>query len=164
MRPAAFLAFVLGLLVLTTSTAAGAPGGSILVEGGRGTVQIKGKGALVGRIVRGSLQIVDLTPADQWSPRVNGIPRGEVVWLRGSNITFYVPGGAYRVVARGAGISISARGTGQATIDGDPDGTGDAGVYAIGDHSPQPLPAEQLRLPFGGSDARPSGASVKIVP
>lgn len=167
MRPAALPTLVLGLAVLAsagaTASAAG-PAGSILVERARGAVQIKGSGALVGRIVRGSLQIVDLTPADQWSPRVNGVPRGQIVWLKGSNITFYVPGGGYRLVARGDGISISARGSGHLTVDGDPDATGDAGVYAVGDHAPQPLPAEQLRLPFGSTEARPAAASVKIVP
>lgn len=164
MRPAAFLTLVLGLAVLSPSAATGAPAGSILVERARGTVQVKGKGALVGRVVRGTLQIVDLTPTDQWSPRVNGVPRGQVVWLRGSNITFYVPGGSYRLVARGEGISISARGTGQVTTDAEPDATGDAGTYAIGDHAAQPLPAGQARLPFGAAETRPPGASVKIVP
>ena len=61
---------------------------------------------------KGSLEIVDLNPNDQWSPRVNGIPRGKTVTLRGKNVSFYIPGGRYKVTARGSDISISARGTG----------------------------------------------------
>ena len=89
-----------------------ATGGSLAIEDGRGTIQITGKGVLVGRIDKGSLEIVDLSPTDQWSPRVNGIPRGKMVTLRGKNVSFYVPGGRYKIDARGNGISISARGTG----------------------------------------------------
>ena len=56
----------------------------------------------------------DLTPLDQWSPRVNGVPRGKTVWLRGKDVNFYVPGGKYRLTVRGEGFSISARGQGSA--------------------------------------------------
>ena len=77
---------------------------------------------------KGSLEIVDLSAVDQWSPRVYGIPRGKTVTLRGKNVSFYVPGGRYKLTARGIGISISARGTGTVTLDGDPDPVGDTGT------------------------------------
>ncbi len=109
---------------------------------GRGTVQVKGKGVLVGRIDRGWLQIVDLTPRDEWSPWVNGVPRGKVVGIRGKNVTFRLSKGRYKIVARGEGISISARGEGTVVLDGEPDSVGDTGRYAVGDAVPQPLPAD----------------------
>ena len=112
MRLAAIITLALVLSAGVASGAAVAPGGSFEVKGGRGTVQITGKGVLVGRLGKGSLEIVDLNPNDQWSPRVNGIPRGKTVTLRGKNVSFYVPGGRYKVTAHGSDISISARGTG----------------------------------------------------
>ena len=127
MRLAALILLVLGLSATVATGAAKAPGGTLLIEDGRGTVQITGKGVLVGRMEKGSLEITDLNPTDQWSPRVNGIPRGKVVTLRGKNVSFYVPGGRYRLVARGTGISISARGTGTVVLDGDPDAVGGTG-------------------------------------
>ena len=112
MRLAAIITLALVLSAGVASGAALAPSGSFEVKGGRGTVQITGKGVLVGRLGKGSLEIVDLNPNDQWSPRVNGIPRGKTVTLRGKNVSFYIPGGRYRIIARGSDISISARGTG----------------------------------------------------
>ena len=55
------------------------PAGSLSVEDARGTVVLKGKGIVIGRLERGEVEIVDLTPLDQWSPRVNGVPRGRTV-------------------------------------------------------------------------------------
>ena len=39
-------------------------------------------------------------PADQWSPRVNGVPRGKACGCAGKNISFRVPAGRYRIVAQ----------------------------------------------------------------
>jgi len=160
-------ALALAALALSASTAVGgrnAPGGSLSIEDGRGVVKIVGRGVLVGRIDRGSLEIQDLSPADQWSPRVNGVPRGRVVGLRGQNVLFFVPGGRYRIVARGEGISISARGAGQAVIDGEPDANGAAGTFAIGDDVPQPLPETRLRLVFPAPDVPAPVDSGKLRP
>ncbi len=75
----------LTLLALALATAAPAAGtgvqaaaGSFAVDSGRGKVVVQGSGVLVGRLERGEMQIIDLTPLDQWSPRVNGVPRGKV--------------------------------------------------------------------------------------
>ena len=141
----------------------GRAGGSFEVKGGRGTVQITGKGVLVGRLGKGSLEIVDLSPNDQWSPRVNGIPRGKTVTLRGKNVSFYVPGGRYKITAHGSDISISARGTGAVILDGDPDAVGDTGMYAVGDGDLVPLPEVQTKATFGRNEViAPSPQSFKI--
>jgi hypothetical protein len=163
MRLAALTVLAFALSATTATGAANAPGGSLSIEGGLGVIQITGKGVLVGRIEKGSLEIVDLTSGDQWSPRVNGIPRGRKVWLRGKKISFYVPGGRYRIVARGTDISISARGNGIAVLDGDPDPVGATGVYAVGDAAALPVPVEATKMLFGeGDGSAPSSQSVKI--
>jgi hypothetical protein len=156
MRLAALTLLVFGLCA--TSAVASAKSSSLLIENGRGTIAIEGKRVLVGRIEKGSLEIIDLTPSDQWSPYVNGVPRGKVTWIRGRKtaINFRVAGGRYRLVAHGEGISISARGSGECTVDGEPDPVGDAGSYAVGDNEPQQIPDEPLRLSFGAPDAAPS--------
>ena len=164
MRLAALTLLVLGLSASAATGAANAPG-SLEIEGARGAIQITGKGALIGRIERGSLEIIDLTPGDQWSPRVNGIPRGKTVWLRGKKVSFFIPGGKYRIVARGNDISISARGTGMAVLDGDPDSVGETGLYAVGDSSLAPLPVETTKASFGAWDPGASSSqSAKIQP
>ena len=128
---------------------AATPAGSLSIEDARGSVVLKGKGIVIGRLDRGEVQIIDLTPLDQWSPRVNGVPRGKTVWTRGKEINFYVPGGRYRITVRGDGFSISARGQGSATLDGQPDAAGATGRYAVGDDEPAPIPDESLRVDFG---------------
>lgn len=165
MRLAALILFVLAVTAATGTAARQAPGGSLLIDEGRGTVQVSGKGVLVGRVGKGSLKIVDLTPTDQWSPYVNGVPRGKVVWLRGHNISFRVSAGRYRLVATGEGISISARGTGTAVLDGDPDKVGSTGTYRVGDSTSEPLPSEATTTSFGlGEGSTPSSQSGKIQP
>jgi hypothetical protein len=165
MRLVALTLLVLGLSATVATGAARAPGGTLSIEDGRGTVQITGKGVLVGRMEKGALEITDLNANDQWSPRVNGIPRGKVVTLRGKSVSFYVPGGRYRLVARGTGISVSARGTGTVVLDGDPDAVGDTGRYAVGDAASVPLPVEATKTSFGtGEASAASSQSVKIPP
>jgi hypothetical protein len=129
--------------------AARAPGGTLSIADARGAVVVKGRGAVLGRIDRGTLQIQDLSPADAWSPRINGIPRGRLVGLKGREISFYVPGGRYRIIVHGEGINVSARGAGVTTLDGDPDPSGATGVYGIGDEVPAPLPDFATRVRFG---------------
>ena len=127
-----------------------APRGTLSSQGRARHGQISGSGVLVGRLGKGSLEIVDLTPNDQWSPRVNGIPRGKAVTLRGKNISFYIPGGRYKITARGSDISISARGSGTVVLNGDPDAVGDTGMYAVGDGDCAPLPELPTNALSGG--------------
>ena len=129
--------------------AAARPAGSLSIEDGRGTVTLRGKGIVIGRLERGEVQIVDLSPLDQWSPRLNGIPRGKTVWTRSKDVNFYIPGGRYRITVTGAGFSISARGQGTATLDGVADLTGVTGTYAVGDDELQPLPEEAVTVQYG---------------
>ena len=160
------LPVILALLAIAVPAglAAAEPAGTLSIEDGRGTVVLKGKGIVIGRLDRGEVQIVDLTPNDQWSPRLNGVPRGRTVWTRGKDLNFYVPGGRYKITVRGEGFSISARGQGFATLDGNPDVTGATGTYAVGDLDPVPLPVGAERVTFGSPLTVKGLAPSKVVP
>jgi hypothetical protein len=166
MRLAALTLLALALSASAATGAAKAPNGSLAIVDGRGLVQINGKGALLGKIEKGTLEIVDLTTDDQWSPRVNGVPRGHRVWLRGKKISFRVPTGRYRVTARGTGISISAQGSGVAVLSGDPDPAGETGLYAVSGATCfgtdtvdcLPLPADVTKVSFGLGDGGASSS------
>jgi hypothetical protein len=159
----ALLSLLALALAVPAGWAAARPVGSLSIEDGRGTVVVKGKGIVIGKLERGEVQIVDLSPLDQWSPRVNGVPRGRMVWTRGKDINFYVPGGRYRITVRGDGFSISARGQGSATLTGWPDVTGTTGTFAVGDEPPAPIPVETGEAEFGATPVNGASASTKAV-
>ena len=145
----ALLSLMLLALAVPAAFAGTSPAGSLSIEDGRGSVVVKGKGIVIGRLDKGEVQIVDLSPLDPWSPRVNGVPRGRTVWLRGKDVNFYVPGGRYRITVRGDGFSISARGQGTASFSGRPDVSGVTGTYAVGDAAPTAIPVTGDPVPFG---------------
>ncbi|MSO57667.1 MAG: hypothetical protein EXQ77_01340 [Thermoleophilia bacterium] len=125
--------------------------GTLAVEDVRGTFVITGAGTLVGHIERGSLVVVDRSLNDQWSTRVNGVPYGKSVSARGRDLNFWIPGGHYRVVVKGEGISISARGIGTLHARPKQDAPGPAGIVRVGDGEAQPLSGSSERiLVFGG--------------
>ena len=151
--------------VATTAAATPAPSGTFEVKDARGSVQIVGERVIIGHVDKGSLRIVDLTPADQWSPWVNGVPRGKVVWLKGKNISFRISAGRYKIVANGEGISVSARGIGTSVLNGDPDAVGEMGSFRVGDEPFVSMPDEATKVTFGKDEAiAPSSRSVKIQP
>ncbi len=154
------LALALSLLVVVlpaATLATRAPAGALSIEGGRGVVVVRGNGGLLGRLARGTVELVDLTPTDQWKATVNGVPRSRRTFLKGLNVSFRILGGDYRLSVKGEGISISARGTGVATLLGVPGLIGDAGIYAADlnadcEGAPdqcQPIPTATTRVTFG---------------
>jgi hypothetical protein len=137
------LAVVLPAAVFAASKAAG----GLSVEGGKGVIVIRGNGGLLGRVSKGSVELVDLTPADAWRPYVNGIARSRRTVVRGTNVTFRILGGDYRLVVHGDGISISARGAGTATMTG-VSLTGDTGIYTTDPNTDcQEAPGECAFIP-----------------
>lgn len=158
MRLAALILLAFMLAASAATAAARTPPGSLTVEGASGSFEIKGQGGLLGRVDRGTLMVMDLTPADRFVPRVNGdVPlRAKFSW-RGKDGTFYIPGGRYRVLVRGEGISLSARGRGAAVLDGEPDAFGELGLYAVGEtadcrstpDSCLPVPDVRTPISFG---------------
>lgn len=147
MKIALFATAALVLIVPAVWAASRPPSGSLSIEGGRGSVVIRGSGVVVGRLEKGDLQIVDLSPNDQWDPRVNGLPQARLL-TRGKDINFFIPGGRYRVTVRGDGVAISARGTGVAVVKAKD--AAESGTIAVGDGAPAPFPLEASRLTFGG--------------
>ena len=152
------LALLLLAVVLPTATlATRAPAGALSIEGGKGVIVVRGNGGFLGRLGRGAVELVDLTPADQWKPTVNGVSRNRRTYLKGVNVSFRILGGDYRVSVKGENISISARGTGMATLLGAPGLTGETGIYAADLNadckgSPdqcQPIPTLATRVAFG---------------
>jgi hypothetical protein len=156
------------------STAAGRGAGSLSIEGGRGQVTLRGTGAVLGRVDRGTVQVVDLTPGDRWVPTVNVggkvVRSGAPVVVNGEQISFRLLGGQYRIIVRGDGISLSAIGKGNAKIIGAPDATGAAGVYAagnvLGGGTPDCLTVRSSCIPIAGGQVRVEfgGAVVPNVP
>jgi hypothetical protein len=136
------------------------PAGALSIEAGKGFVVVKGNGGLLGRVAKGSLDVVDLTPADAWRPVVNGSRRAGRFSTRGSNLSFRILGGDYRVTIRGDGISISARGDGVVTLLGVPAPLSpDTGIYSTdleADCQDAPdqcdaIPTTLTRVPFGNA-------------
>jgi hypothetical protein len=111
--------------------------GTLSVERGKGVVMIDLRGNVLGRLSAGSLRVTDQTPNDRYSALVVGRkltqdrlgPR--TVLYRGQGLRFRMVGGGYRMIARGAGISVSAVGRGVVMLDGDPRFPGDdVGIYS----------------------------------
>jgi hypothetical protein len=154
----------LGLVALAlalpvgVSAASKPPAGALSIEGGKGVVVIRGNGGLLGRVGHGSVEIVDLSPGDSWRPAVNGAVRSRKSTTRGSNVTFRILGGEYRVTIKGEGISVSARGAGAASLLGVPNlFSSDTGIYSSDleadcQDTPeqcQAIPTILTRVPFG---------------
>ena len=148
MRLALLTAVVL-VLAVPAGWAASAPAGSLSVEDARGTVVLKGKGIVIGRLDRGEVEIVDLSPLDQWSPRVNGVtarPHGldtreEHQLLRPRRP---LPGHDAR---RGI-LGLRAR-SGSATLTGRPTQRARPARTRVGDDTPVPLPVDPGHVDFG---------------
>lgn len=128
--------------------------GTLAIEAGSGVFQIKGRGVVIGRVERGWIQVVDASPADPWSPRVNGVPRGRSYVYRGTDVNFIIPGGRFKILIRGEGISISARGDGLVQVDGDASlpGALAVGTIQVGDGPAREIPDQPVRVTFGGTD------------
>jgi len=161
---------LLMVVLPAVSLATRAPAGALSIEGGKGLVVVRGNGGLLGRLVHGAVELVDLTPTDQWKPTMNGISRSRRTFLKGTNVSFRILGGDYRVSVRGEGISISARGWGAATLLGVPGLTGDTGLYSADLNADcqgapdqcQPIPTVATRISFGTPDsAAPSASATK---
>ena len=125
MRGLLAIAAVLAVTTVPLGLAADTPSdGTLSVKRGRGTVVLKLKGTVIGRVARnGRVQIRDFRPFDAndaqltCRPHVRQIRTG--IWLcTGRNIGFRIDKGRFNVNVRGTGISISAIGHGNVTVDG----------------------------------------------
>jgi hypothetical protein len=131
MRGLLAIATVLAVFTVPLALAADTPAdGTMSVKRGRGTVVLKLKGTVIGRVARnGRVQVRDFRPFDANEPQLTCRPHVRLIgfgtWLcKGRNIGFRVDKGRFNVNVRGTGISISAVGRGNVTVDG----AGDTGV------------------------------------
>lgn len=141
MRKLNFLACSIVVAAVTVGGSAGAAEpavGVLSVENGRGAVMLDLRGSVLGRLSVGTLRVTDNTPRDRYAALVVGRkltqervgPR--TVVYRGQGLRFRMVGGAYRIMVRGSGISLSAVGRGVVSLDGEPRFAGDyAGVYSL---------------------------------
>ena len=130
---------VLALLALVVPVAAvsatSAGEGTLSVDDGRGKVNVRARGGVIGRIDRGTITIFDLTPGDAHQPVVTGDDQpvrlvGENgILYRGAGLRFRVIGGGFRVLIQGRGIDLSVVGKGDGFIESD--GSLDPGVYSL---------------------------------
>jgi hypothetical protein len=157
MRKALTILLAVALAAPLAAPAAKRPAaGSLSIEGGRGVITIKGQGGVLGK-VRGAVQITDLTPLDKWRPIVNGEAVRRVGWTRGSEVSFRILGGRFKVQIRGEAVSVSVRGVGHAVLKGEPGLLGETGVFATGESADcvaepevcEPVPVESTRIVFG---------------
>jgi len=168
---------VLACAAVATAALVAAPGasgqdvGMLSVERGRGSVVLDLRGSVLGRLKSGVLRVTDHTPLDRFGEIVVGRDVTEervgprTVVYRGQGLRFRMLGGAYRVVVRGNGISLSAVGRGVVVLDGEPRLPGeDAGVYSfegidcgLEPLSCTPLPEEPQRFVLGPRAARAQG-------
>ena len=123
--------------------------GTLSVEDGRGKVTIQARGAIIGRLDRGTVTVYDLTPEDANDPYVFGADQplalvGDGIKYAGAGLRFRIIGGRYRIVIQGRGIDLSAVGKGFGSIKGDP---GQFGVYSL-----------------DGADCRKDRATCKLLP
>jgi hypothetical protein len=131
MKRLVVIATVLAAFTVPLALAADTPAdGTLSVKRGRGTVVLKLKGTVIGRVARsGRVQVRDFRPFDGYDPQLTCRPHAREIragiWLcKGRNIGFRIDKGRFNVNVRGVGISISAVGRGSVTVDG----AGDTGV------------------------------------
>jgi hypothetical protein len=112
-----------------------------------GSIATPARGALWGQMDRGKVTVVDPVLGDGtilvtgWETRdLQPLPSGyTAVVYGGKNLHFRVTGGKYKLTFNGAGIDLTAVGSGIARLNGDEDAL-DAGDYAVDGGKWLPMP------------------------
>ena len=133
--------------------------GRLSVSDGRGVVGMQGRGSMIGRLDKGSVTVVDLSPVDASEPLVFGCDqeefRGVATVCQGENLRFRLLGGSWRITINGSGIDVSAAVRGTVRLDGRglrPGLYSRAGVDCRkAAASCEPLPDEPLTFTLGKS-------------
>lgn len=169
-KPFILLALLALALPVAATSATSAGEGTLSVDDGRGKVNVRARGGIIGRIDRGSVTIFDLTPGDANQPVVTGDDQPVLLvgenGLRygGAGIRFRVIGGNFRILVQGRGIDLSVVGKGEGFIEGD---TLEPGVYSLSGADcrkdrasckPLPQPGTRFRL---GPPASPERAAIR---
>jgi hypothetical protein len=107
--------------------------GTLSVQDGRGSITIKARGGVIGRLDRGTVTIFDLTPEDANDAVVFGDDQVQLVGetgirYAGVGIRYRLIGGSFRIVINGRGIDLSVVGKGNGSIRGESEVPG---VYSL---------------------------------
>jgi hypothetical protein len=122
--------------------------GTLSVREGRGMVQLKSRGTMIGKINRGRVVVTDANPYDTRRPIVLGQERtvyksAKMAIYSGRDIRVRVTGGLTTVRFEGRGIELSAVGRGHGSIEGAGDpaqGLFYDGVWSLNDEEYSSLP------------------------
>ena len=160
-------ALLLAAFTVPAALSADTPGdGTLSVKRGRGSVVLKLKGTVIGRLANGRVQVKDFKPFDSNVALFTGCrvkhPTIYLTVCQGRRIGYRVLDGRFNINVRGSGISISAVGTGFVTVDGRGEDGFPDGVMSMNDQPYESLPDDtttlQLEAPPVGTK-RPSLAS-----
>jgi hypothetical protein len=172
------LVFILSasLLAAAAATAGRAPGaedGTLTVRDGRGTIALKMKGSIIGRLAKGTVTITE--PVDQTATIIvrgaerTRYPNDLTTVYTGNNIRFRIADDRKLTLKlQGKGLNFSAVGRGDGWMDGlgDPsDGIFFDGSYSLNGGPYQSLPDERTKFelvlppppPNPSSSSRQSG-------
>lgn len=153
MRRALLFALAAGIALAAASTASAMPAGllaastpgseSISLKKGVGYAVVWRKGAVLGRVRRGTIIVDDLPGGGEPSGFVRGCERrsGSIstrLACRGRDLSFYIHGGTWKVRIEGRGINVSGVVRGILGLDRADGGTG---RYSIGDDAYKRWPA-----------------------
>jgi hypothetical protein len=132
---------------------AGVGDGTLEISSATGTISIAVRGALIGRIDKGSVTLDDPDPTDGKAPVVWGFEsRRDLTDTKsryaGSDIRFRVIGGFFRARITGTGMNLSIVGKGSVTIAPNSSGLA-AGTYSLNGDPETPLPSFLTTLQLG---------------
>jgi hypothetical protein len=134
MRKAFLLLVLAGLAALPAAAlAVNAATSPLSISDARGSVVLKGRGTVIGRVDRGTIVVRDLTPMDTSEPLTFNCDdetfRGSATVCTGDRLRFRMIGGGWQVSIKGIGVDVSAAvSRGSVTLDGD---TRKPGVYSV---------------------------------
>lgn len=161
-KPFLLVALLALALPVAAFSARSAGEGTLSVEDGRGKLNVRARGGVIGRLDRGSVTIFDLTPGDASVPVVSGDDQPVLLVgenglrYRGTGLRFRVIGGTFRIVIQGRGIDVSVVGKGEGFIEGE---TLEPGVYSLDGAdcrrdraSCNPLPDPGIRFRLGSPE------------
>lgn len=127
--------------------------GTLSVKRGRGSVVLKLKGTVIGRVTNGKVQVKDFRPFDRNVPLFTGCkvkhPSLNLSVCQGRNVGYRVLNARFNTNVRGSGISISAVGNGTVTIDGTGEQGLADGVMSLDDQPYESLPDDATTLTLG---------------
>jgi hypothetical protein len=140
--------------------------GTLVIKDGIGMFQVNAKGAALGHLDKGFVQIKDPNPNDGTGPIVTGAEEtrdlnAKTTIYAGKDIRFRMIGGAFVITVAGSGVDLSVVGRGDVRITGR--GTDDDGSFSVNGGPLQPVPDSLFRFqlaaptPGGGGGGQNGG-------